>query len=783
MSANSKTVKTYCIMCAVRCPANCEVKDGRLVKVTPDRDHPFGGTFCPKGTAAPELVYDPVRLKYPMRRTNPKTAKDPGWTRISWDEALDTIATEMLAARSEHGAESVAFYRPAPGGSASRDYFPWLLRLAHAFGSPDGYDMVQPSGEGAVRCMQMALETVQAPIDYINPHATAIRHVASIKAAVRKGAKLIVIDPRRIPLVSKAALWLRVMPGSDLALALGLINLLIENGSYDADFLCRWTNAPFLIRSDSGELLTQAELVRGGSQAQYVVWDAAEGRPAIYDPEKVGFEPASARPALDSTVSLTLADGRTVTCRTVFAALKDIASEYTLERTASLTSIPANTIAETARTIGSTHPVCYYTYNGIEQHSDAMQTNRGVCILYALTGDFDRKGGVVIYPALPTKIVNGAKLLPPEVAKRRLGVEKRPLGPAGGPYKGRPGNIQAYEIYNAITTGRPYPVKALISFGGNLIVSNGDTRRGVQALQELDFYAHVDCYENPTARYADILLPAASAWESESVGLYNWRDKGHVQMRRSVVEPEYQRRSDIDVIFALAKRLALDGIFFGGDAEAGFDDMLSPLGKRASDIREMVEGMAIPLPPRYRKYAEVDSGSGRPKGFDTPSGLMEIYCKRFAEYGHDPLPRYSARPERNVDVAKYPLLLTSSKSGAFIHGSYRSIPSLRKLVPEPYLDINPKTAGAKGIGDGDWVALETPKGSIRLKARFNADIDPAVVCGEEGWWQGCEELGLPGYDPFAETGANLNLIIGNDVIDQITGSVPHRGHPCQVRRL
>ncbi|MBI2315866.1 MAG: molybdopterin-dependent oxidoreductase, partial [Betaproteobacteria bacterium] len=93
MSANSKTVKTYCIMCAVRCPANCEVVDGRFLKATPDRDHPLGGVFCPKGTAAPELVYDPVRLKYPMKRTNPKTAKDPGWTRISWDEALDTVAT------------------------------------------------------------------------------------------------------------------------------------------------------------------------------------------------------------------------------------------------------------------------------------------------------------------------------------------------------------------------------------------------------------------------------------------------------------------------------------------------------------------------------------------------------------------------------------------------------------------------------------------------------------------------------------------------------------------
>ena len=793
MSANTARVKTYCTMCWVRCPVNCDLEDGRFVGVTPDRDHPLGGMFCPKAAAAPELVYDPVRLKYPMRRTNPKTAKDPGWTRISWEEALDTIATRMLEARSRCGAESVVFYRPAPAGSAARDYWPWVLRLAHAFGSPNTAATThicnwhKDSGSAytyGVGIPEGDYQNAGCVIVWgANPHATGVRHVAPIDEAVKRGAKLIVIDPRRIPLVSKAALWLRVQPGSDLVLALGLINLLIENGSYDADFLSRWTNAPFLMRNDTSELLTQTDLVSGGSRARYAVWDAVDGGPAIYDPEKVGFEPESARPILDGKVSVTLKDGSVASCKTVFAALKELVSDYTLERTASLTGIPEKTIAEAARTIGSKHPVCYYTFNGLEQHTDAMQTNRALCILYALTGDFDRKGGMVIYPPLPTKNLDGAKLLPPEVAKKRLGAEKRPLGPAGGPHKGQYGSVQAYEIYNAITTGQPYSVKALISFGGNLIVSNGDTRRGAEALQQLDFYAQLDCYENPTARFADILLPAASAWESEFLGQHKWQDKGHLQARRKVVEPEYERRSDLDVIFALARRLGLDNLFFGGDTEAAFDEMLAPSGKTASDIRGMVEGMAFTLPPAYRKYAEIDPGSGRSKGFNTPSRLMEIYSKTFADHGYDPLPKYSEPPERNVDTRRYPLLLTASKTVAFTHGSYRSIPSLRKLVPEPYLDINPETARERGIGAGDWVVLETPKGSIRAKAQFDGNIHPGVVSGQEGWWQGCKELDLPAYDPFDETGANLNLIVTNDLIDPITGSVPHRGRPCQVKRL
>ncbi len=607
--------------------------------------------------------------------------------------------------------------------------------------------------------------------------------MAPIKEAVKRGAKLIVIDPRRTPLASNAALWLRVQPGSDLVLALGLINLLIESGSCDADFLSRWTNAPFLLRNDTLEMLTQADLVTGGSRARYVVWDAIDGAPAIYDPQEVGFVPESARPILDGKISVALKDGSVASCKTVFAALKELASDYSLERTASLTGIPEKTIAEAARTIGSKHPVCYYTFNGIEQHSDAMQTNRAVCILYALTGDFDRKGGMMIYPPLPTKNMDGAKLLPPEVANKRLGVEKRPLGPAGGPHKGQFGSVQAYEVYSAITTGQPYPVKAMVSFGGNLIVSNGDTRSGAEALQQLDFYVQMDCYENPTARFADILLPAASAWESEFLGQHKWQDKGQIEMRRKVAEPEYERRPDLAVIFDLGKRLGLDEAFFGGDTEAAFDDMLAPSGKTAADIRGMADGMAIALPTKYGKYAAIDPGSGRPKGFNTPSRLMEIYSKTFADHGYDPLPARSEPPERNVDTRKYPLLLIVSKPAAFSHGSYRSIPSLRKLVPEPYLEINPETAGQRGIGDGDWVALETPKGSIRVKAQFDANIHPGVVSGQEGWWQGCKALDLPGYDPFDETGANLNLIITNDVIDPISGSVPHRGHPCQVKSL
>ena len=133
----AQSIKTYCLMCSVRCPVECHVEDGRLVEVVPDTEHPLGGTMCVKAGAAPEFVADPERLRYPMKRTNPKNATDPGWERISWDEALDAVAQKLLEARENCGAESVVFYRPAPGGSGASDYHLWLMRLAHAFGSPN----------------------------------------------------------------------------------------------------------------------------------------------------------------------------------------------------------------------------------------------------------------------------------------------------------------------------------------------------------------------------------------------------------------------------------------------------------------------------------------------------------------------------------------------------------------------------------------------------------------------------------------------------------------------
>ncbi len=97
--------------------------------------------------------------------------------------------------------------------------------------------------------------------------------------------------------------------------------------------------------------------------------------------------------------------------------------------------------------------------------------------------------------------------------------------------------------------------------------------------------------------------------------------------------------------------------------------------------------------------------------------------------------------------------------------------------------MHPETAEARGIAAGDWVAIETPSGRARARAKLNASLDARVVCGQHGWWQACAELGAPGYDPFGPDSANFNLIIGGEARDPVSGTPSHRAHLCEVRRI
>lgn len=782
-----KTVRTYCPLSKSRCAIICHVEGGRLTAVRKDPDHPNCANLCPKGLAAPELVYHPERLKYPLKRTNPKTAADPKWERISWDEALDEISRKLLAARKEYGAESVVFGQGASGGTPANDYKPWSNRLAAAFGTPNsdlgtthicnwhkdtgstytyGTAIPAPDFENA-RCILIWGH---------NPAATWRRNEERIAAARKRGVQIIIVDPRRNETWREGDLWLSVRPGTDGALALGMLQVMIEEKLYDENFTRSWTTAPFLVRQDTGRYLRQADLQSSGKGGNFLSWDLNSGGPINYDPYlRVHDRPGD--PALEGTFTVALQNGEKVIVKPAFQLLKELVDGFTPERVAAITWVTAENIRAATRLFSTLRPACYYTYNGIEQHTNAMQTSRAIGIFFSLSGNYDLPGGNVIFPRIKTNRIDGKKEFPSN--KKPLGKDKRPLGP---------GNVQARDFYEAILSGKPYPVKAAVAFGGNVLTANGDSRLGREALQKLDFFVQADIFETPSGHLADILLPAATPWEAfflKTTFEGNEKTSSYMQLMPGVIPPLYESWPDIRIIFALAEKMGLGDKFWHGDIEAAYNYQLEPSGITVSDLRREQGGIFVQLPVQYKKYQE-RRGEGV-NGFDTPTGLVEIYSEAFLEEGYDPLPLYKEpllSPYSQPELAgKYPLILTNAKLLAYCHGQHRGLPMLRKLAPHPFVEINIDQARQLGIQEGEWISLETPEGSIRLMAKLKDGIPPGVVCTQHGWWQGCEALGLPSYDPFSEAGANINMLIANKNHDPLTGCVPHKSYLCSIRKV
>jgi len=387
---------TYCAMCVSRCGVLATVEDGILTKVTANPEHP-NGCICVKGTAAPEIVYSPDRLQYPMLRTRPKGERDPGWVRISWDEAMALTASRLVDIKARYGPEAVVFGCATSAGTSAADFFPWVQRLANAFGSPNilfashicgwhrggsaqytyGVSWPQPDYDQA-RCMLLW---------GYNPQASQPADAMRISRAKARGTKLIVIDPRKASVVDKADLWLRVRPGSDGALALAMIHVLLEEGLYDAAFVRDWTNGPFLVREDTQPLLTERDLAPAGHPETFCAWDSKSVAPVAYRPDH-GYRQDGVDPALSGTYAFTLADGKTVQCRPSLALLKDLAAQYAPERSEALTWVPVADVRRAVRMFAIEQPSCYYTWVGLEEHTNATQTSRAVAwagLLYGAT--------------------------------------------------------------------------------------------------------------------------------------------------------------------------------------------------------------------------------------------------------------------------------------------------------------------------------------------------------------------------------------------------------------
>jgi len=768
-------IPTYCALCISRCGCIATVENGRLTRVDADPEHPTGRALCVKAKAAPEVVRHPERLSTPLLRTRPKGDADPGWRAIGWDEALDLVAQKLTALAAEHGPQSVAFAVTTPSGTAIADSFGWIHRLAHAFGSPNlvfatencnwHKDFSPALTWGAGIGMPDYANTRLILLWGFNPTVTWLAQATAIREAQKCGAKLVVIDPRRQGLARHADLWLAPHPGSDGALALGLMHLLLADEGIDHAFLQHFSDAPFLVRTDNGERLSEADLVAGGRRDYRVVWDEAGNAPAVYDPSTRQFAAGSAiAPALGGRRTI-VGHAGAIACRPVLDLLRERCAEYPPERTAELTGVGLTDLRQLALWLASEGPTSFFTWTGTAQQTNATQTTRAITTLYALTGCLDAPGGNVWFDRPPVRDIAGFEKVAPATRAQTLGIGERPLGP---PQKGW---ITTRDLFRAIVSSEPYPVRALVSFGGNFALTKPDTRHAEAALSRLDFFVMTELFMTPSAQDADLILPVASCWEREGLQAGFMVDEAAehwLQLRPAVVAPHGESRPDNEIIFALAQRLGLGAEFFDGDPEAGLRHQLEPTGLTPEALRASPRGVATSGQSTYRKYQS--------KGFATPSGRVELFSQRLQKIGDDPLPDYrppqispAARPDL---AARYPLRLTCAKWTQFCHSQQRQIAALRRTMPEALVEIHPEAGAARGIADGDRIAIETPHGRFVARARLSSNQAVDVVCAQYGWWRTAS--GEP---------ASYNAAIDGETFDPLSGSNGLRAYLCEARRL
>ena len=208
------------------------------------------------------------------------------------------------------------------------------------------------------------------------------------------------------------------------------------------------------------------------------------------------------------------------------------------------------------------------------------------------------------------------------------------------------GWVSMPDLYRAILEGTPYPVRAMIGFGANVLLAHANGRQGREALKALDFYAHLDLFMNPTAELADVVLPVASAFEREGLKLgfeISQEAQSLIQLRPAVVPPPCEARADTDIIFDLASRLGLAAEFWNGDIDAAYRHQLAPTGVTLEQLRAAPGGVKLPLQTRHVKHTEPDA-KGAPRGFATPSRKVELYSQTFLDHRYAPLPEFSEPP-------------------------------------------------------------------------------------------------------------------------------------------
>ena len=650
-------------------------------------DPDFNVLACARGISRIRQLYSPHRLKYPMRRAGRRG--EDRWERVSWEEALDTIAERYRRILEEDGNQAFLSFGGTGNWSALSTgvrglYSAWWNRFGGATpiisqlccaSVSSGFNAIFGGGRSEFRD-----EWVHSRFFLAWGNNPAVSNQGYMKnlfqAREDHGARLVTIDPRLSETAALSDRWIQIRPGTDAALALGMVKVLLDEGLFDDEYVRRYTNAPFLVRLGEGgydlegasrswpaggetlpvDLRDLRLLTDGGSgPGSFVVWDERGGRP-------VPADTPGARAALRGSYTI---DG--VRYQPVFEWMRAIAARYTPEVVHRITGAPADSVAAVAREYAAVKPAAI-----IQNMAGAQRTDHGTLTvighlyLASLTGNVGMLGGGVND--------NGGYLSEGGTINTPVPTQRNP----------RIDGIPATKLGEYLVERKPHPIRAIHVAGSGVLTQYPNTRKIIEGLDNIDLMVVQDIFMTTTARYADFVLPVTTLFETRNL-LAGIRSR-YIQLMEQAIEPLFESRSDRWIMTELARRLG-----FGDDFDKPDDELLRHvLEPTGVTLEQLEEGPVNPMPDPWIPFAD--------KKFNTPSGRIELFSLYLQERGFDPLLEYLHPVEApwvdETRAARYPLQLINRKNHNHVNSSFHHHDYLTEIWASQVLQIHPDDAAA-----------------------------------------------------------------------------------------
>lgn len=715
-SSSEKTAYTFhqC-HCQCNCHLECTARDGRLVKVEPNHwEGEDNDTICLKGISEIQHIYAPTRLQAPLKRVGERGSGE--FVEISWDEALDTIADKITEIQGKYGKDAVCI-------QVSRDAMYCMLDritggqvdtargIDVGIGNGFAAALAESSGQGLssneVRDWKRARTILNVGNNILESCMAASRYFFDAKDA---GANIITIDPHFSTTASKSCQWVPIEPGTDAALYLGMITLVLENGWYDEQYLLENTSFPFLVGTD-GKLrrIGEAPAVDPDSGKEvdpgdFLVWDTVSGAAVRHDA-------AGVVPALEGEYAV---DGES--CKTVFTAMKEKQSSYSLAWAAEKTHIDEETFAEITRMYACEGPsVLAMGWGGIDKFSNADIVGHAAVILATLVGAFgvDTGAGAGVY-------VNSY-----EKGFGMVGMPSWPLPDECAKADAPKGTMDMRESASNI--------HMLFIQGDTIQQRAANMNQTIDWVNGLDFIVVADAWHVTSVDYADIVLPVCSKFELEEEIGWVRAKRNHVLLQQKVIDPVFQAHSDFWIECELAKRLGYGDIIPSSIEEVVRFQLENVKGDKLKGItiESLMENRG--LMPQNVDQAPTIHYEGQQ--YDTPSGKIEIYYEKMLDFDQalpsyeDPCEAYEGNPLR----AQYPLQFNQHRTKFHVHNKFCDAGWIQQF-DSTAVSINPIDAEARGIGEGDDVEVFNDRGRFVCACHLDQSVRPGSVSVFEGLW-------------------------------------------------